>query len=502
MPDRPLRVAIWCAVSSPSQAADDKASLPDQEAAGRRFAESIGGTVVRVYTVPGHTRALIFWSEAEATMKAYRQLREDCEQHAFDVLHALDMDRLGRDPALSTQVVSLVEKSGAEVYLATAPHPVGHASTAMRYVHAIQSVRASEDSRLRVIRHGSGTRARVRRGLSPNHWPIGYRPIRDPTTGATIGAEIDPATAPIVEKITRMYLDGHSYGAICRRLNEAGHLTSTGNRRWALSSIWDMLQKDFYAGYPTWGPTRPDQPSTRYPPLWDEETHHAIIRERARRARNRSVAGPGSAFYGIAYCARCGRDLVRGTRAPGTDPRPTHFRWLRCATHAEHSYTGEWCHINWVYERAIAETVDAFLADLAGSLAQDVLPDQLVNSNNQATADLDRVTEQMDNLAHQRERLALALAAGQMDIAIYRSTDDRLLDQLHTLDEEGHRLRQLIAAAPDPANIRAALDALLDIGLVELIPTARPAQVRALLDTLGLRVAVEEGTIVGITICS
>jgi hypothetical protein len=61
-PQSSLRIAIWCAVSSKQQA--DKTSLDDQE-------------------------------------------------------------RLGRDPALSNQVYSLVEKSRTEVCLHTAPHTVG-----------------------------------------------------------------------------------------------------------------------------------------------------------------------------------------------------------------------------------------------------------------------------------------------------------------------------------------------------------------------------------------
>ena len=37
--DKPYRVAIWCAVSSKVQAADDKVSLEAQEQAGRDWVE-------------------------------------------------------------------------------------------------------------------------------------------------------------------------------------------------------------------------------------------------------------------------------------------------------------------------------------------------------------------------------------------------------------------------------------------------------------------------------
>lgn len=111
------RVAIWAAVSSKPQAADDKTSLQDQEDLGRQYAEKIGGEVVRIYKVPGHTRDIVFWHEAEAEMEAYRELRQDIEAGNFDTLWVLDLDRLGRDPALSNQVVSLVEKAARAFHL-------------------------------------------------------------------------------------------------------------------------------------------------------------------------------------------------------------------------------------------------------------------------------------------------------------------------------------------------------------------------------------------------
>jgi dihydrodipicolinate reductase len=67
-------------------AAEDKTSLKSQEAAGRRFAETIGSHAVRVYTVPGHTRDILFWSDAEAEMPTHRWLRQNRQAHAFDIL--------------------------------------------------------------------------------------------------------------------------------------------------------------------------------------------------------------------------------------------------------------------------------------------------------------------------------------------------------------------------------------------------------------------------------
>ena len=170
------RILLWCAVSSEGQAADDKESLPDQERMGRAFAESVQGQVVDVLMVPGHSRELVLWSDAEAVMDAYRSLRHHCEVGDFDVLWARSPDRLGRDPALIAQAESLVERRGTnrEVFYADAPHALGHKSTSMRFVSSIRGVSSRLEIEELVRRQRMGMRGRIKRGLPACHWPFGY----------------------------------------------------------------------------------------------------------------------------------------------------------------------------------------------------------------------------------------------------------------------------------------------------------------------------------------
>lgn len=81
------RIAIWAAVSS-------------KEQAGREYAAQVGGEVVRVYQVPGHSRSYIKFDDATSDMEAYHQLEADCEAGTFDVLWCRNRDRLGRTEAL------------------------------------------------------------------------------------------------------------------------------------------------------------------------------------------------------------------------------------------------------------------------------------------------------------------------------------------------------------------------------------------------------------------
>jgi DNA invertase Pin-like site-specific DNA recombinase len=414
-----LRIAIWAAVSSKPQAAQDKTSLADQEQAGRQFATALDAHVVHVYTIPGHTRDLIFWSDAEAAMDAYRQLRQDCEAHTFDVLWARDPDRLGRDPALSNQVISLVEKSGAEIYLASAPHPIGQTSTGHRYIYAIQTVRAQEDQRTRVRYSAQGLRARVRRGLPANHWPLGYLPTRN-AKGETTGATLDPDTSPAVRLATRLFIAGEPYSHIIQAL-EASPYHPARAPRWNLSAVQRIMHNDTYAGFPAWDGTTPTAPSPHYPALWDLPTHAAVIRERARRGRphNRRAKSTGSPLAGVVFCGRCGSTLTR-QRHPN---RRTYS--YRCSKHARSSVTGQPCHNNYVTQRKLYAALTDHLQHLA---THPTALDQALATPDTTDhqADILHVDRRLADLDTRRNRLALALAAGHLDPQMYKKTDDLL----------------------------------------------------------------------------
>ena len=90
---KPLRVAVWAAVSSREQAEDDKDSLPSQEREGRAWAEAAGGQVVAAYRVPGHSRQYGFYDDAARDIEAYRLLREDARNGNFDVLWCRERSR-------------------------------------------------------------------------------------------------------------------------------------------------------------------------------------------------------------------------------------------------------------------------------------------------------------------------------------------------------------------------------------------------------------------------
>lgn len=64
--------------------------------------------------------------------------------------------------------------------------------------------------------------------------------------------EIDPTTAPIVQRIFNDYANGKPMKKICDELNEAGLRSSTGNK-FVHNSLWNILQNRAYIGEYKWG---------------------------------------------------------------------------------------------------------------------------------------------------------------------------------------------------------------------------------------------------------
>jgi DNA invertase Pin-like site-specific DNA recombinase len=476
------RVGVWCAVSSKMQAADDKISLAAQEAAGHEFAESIGGMVTGTYRVPGHTRDVIFWQDAEATMDAYRTLRDDVESGKLDVLHAMDADRLGRDPALSNQLVSLCEKNGCEVYLAASPHVVGQKSAAQRYIFAITSTRAGEDQQRRVAYHRTGMINRVNRGLHPNHLPTGYRALRD-AAGTVIGAEFDDL-APAVRLAGELFARGHTYRDIGQRLGGAGYRPRNSDH-WDHTVVKRMVHRDIYGGIITWSDyaARTD----KIPSIWSAPLYAAIRDERKKRARARGRRRH-SRFWRVVHCGYCGVVMiVRRDKA-----RPSKSR-LFCQTQSNYGT----CRYNSVLLTRIRAAVDAYLSGLfrLDDLAV-IFADRDVTAAVETA--VDETQRRIVSIEQKRTRLALALASGDMDVAVYRAADDLLVDSLNGAKVWLLDLERQLEDVPD---IETKVDLLEEMrARAGKLWQMEPEECNALLRHLGLRVVIRKNRVESVEI--
>lgn len=487
----PPRIAIWAAVSSKPQAAEDKASLRDQERAGREYAEKCGGRVVAVYEVPGHTRDIWRWDTAERAMPAYRRLREDAEGDGFDVLWALDADRLGRDPALSRQVASLVIKSGHALWIELGGYLISDESTAAEYLFGIQAVRAREDQKRRVYHHEFGMKARIERGLPANNWPHGYEAIRD-DSGKMVGGRFMPSEIGAVKLATKLFLAGRGYRSIAVALNDSPW-RPRGGRRWAYQPVRKMLRSDVYAGYVHCGEHRSAEPSDKFPALWNAGTHREIQRERARRKRGGSP--PASPASGIVFCRRCGQPM--GSAMCKIVKHP--YRYFRCSTYGRQKLTGVTCHSNVVKELVVLEVLEeAIAAVLRQPGGIDEALDQAIQERGpleQAIADAQTWITQVEE---KQDRLSDLGAAGALDEASVRRVNRKLTEEHGTAQAALEDAQVALTLVPDPEEMRASLEAVAD-HLLQYLPIE---EARALLQRAGVRVWVEEREVVQIDFCN
>ena len=488
--DQPRRIAVWCAVSSRQQAEPDKASLEDQERRGREFAASHGWPVVAVYAVRGHSRDYVLYEDAARDMPAYVQLREDIEAGRFDVLYAIDVDRLGRTPALALTVQALVETNGGEVYLASSPHEIGQRTISHQYVSAIQSVRAGEMQEIRTRRHRTGMAARIQRGLMPSNLPTGYTVLRD-ASGRSIGAELNEDAAVVLE-VTRLYVQGMAMAEIVRQLEGNGWLPPNG-RQWSTATLHRWVHMDVYAGVPRWGDVVADEPSDRFPPLWDEDLYQAVLRERAARRAAPRRQTRGTPFLDVAFCARCEGRMTKcvGRRAEGS------VVYARCSTHANsfrHIYAST-CHPNYVRETVLRDVAIAALAEITDL---DALAERLdASTGEDYAAKMARVEMQLTRLQQERERLAEAMAAGQMDVDIYTVVDGRKRAQVEVLDDRWLELRRL---SQQKVSVPMRFESAQEVRemLTQRWGHVPAPQINSLLRRVGLRLWCEDGVVVAV----
>jgi len=407
-------------------------------------------------------------------------------------LWAYDTDRLGRTSALSSQVVELVEsRPGREVFISTAPHPVGQKTIAHRYAPMFQGVRSDEEQRRRVEKHRTGMQNRVANlGLPGPRWPVGYVAVRD-ERGRCAGGAFDELIGA-VQLLTDWFLEGLSYREMTRRINESAYPAPANGKRWYSSAVRRILANDHYAGYVRWGSHHNEVASSRFPALWDEEIYSRVIAERRRRARGPYVHRGGGPYTGIAFCGRCGARMTRRKAGSG--------RWfLRCGTHTFRKDRGQGCHPNNIPQEDVTRAVRAFLTGLAEEDVLDRLlaERQPVSSRARLEARLDQEQAAIEGLALRQQRLDVALEMGKMAVDRYRARDDALVAERAMRQRIVAELQQELQPEPSLDAQRAAILALCE-SFPELIIDAEPATVARVLQAAGVVVLVEDGAVVAV----
>jgi DNA invertase Pin-like site-specific DNA recombinase len=326
-----MNFAIWAAVSTTSQAEQEKASLPEQETKCRAVALSRGWTEsAGPYIVPGKSRTRwVNLRDAENEIPPLHAMLEDAKRGMFQILVTYDYNRL-RD--LLDPVAKTLANYGVQIFSVSQPvepippeefHPYASDSESMvRGMSQIISRWQNADLRRKYL---YGVSARVRSGLPGLRVPYGY--IKPPGQEQDTKAVpiISPVEAQIVSEIKTQFLGGASYYDIRDWLDRRGVPTPEGAGGWSHTTAKKILLNPFYAGKVFFqrsrtvrDPNSPDKPRVKqnasylmaegkHKALYSWDEYQAILAEVKRREslpRNNRYQ-----FSGLLVCSVCGARL-------------------------------------------------------------------------------------------------------------------------------------------------------------------------------------------------
>lgn len=347
-----MRFAIWAAVSTAPQATPDKLSLSKQErkcrsaGQGKGWVESCGP-----YIVPGASRSFyVDLSLAESEIPSLHTMLEDARNDCFDVLMIYTYDRLGDLVDMIAQALRFYGKQIYSVSQPVEPQAPDQYDPFQTEAEAIMRDAARITQRFRINDLQRKLRdaipARVDRGLTPLRVPFGY---------SWVGKKVPPV--PVSEECTLilqlkdMFFEGKGINTLARFATKSGVRPPNGGDKWDASSVKYILSNLYYAGFVSVNrskvnrdPRRKNQkkqikqPRSKWKigrgnhvPLWDEETHIAIVGELERRREMNQRYIVRYPISGLLFCAVCGQVLHRQNY--GYHPR---YRVLACKRGKSH----------------------------------------------------------------------------------------------------------------------------------------------------------------------
>ena len=244
-----IKFAIWAAVSTEAQAADDKASLEEQETKCRVVGESKGwAESAGPYIVPGKSRTRwVNLRDAENEIAPLKTMLEDAKSGMFDLLILYDYNRL-RDHA--DPVAKTLISYGVQLYSISQPvEPIPPAEFTAYSTDSEQMMRGMSQiiSRWQTAdlrrKYRYGVAKRVRMGLPALKIPYGYAYPPGRTDNKAVPV-VDPVAARVIIQMKDDYLAGLAHHGISRR---ADALTARPGHFYT-STVTRILVNPFYAG--------------------------------------------------------------------------------------------------------------------------------------------------------------------------------------------------------------------------------------------------------------
>ena len=292
MSNNKVPAVIYARFSSENQRQE---SIEGQIRECRIFAERNGFDVIAEYT----DSALTGRTDQRP---GFQKMVKDAEKRQFKMVIVWKLDRFSRNRFDAATYRAKLKKYGVEIVSAKEFIPEGAegiiVESLMEGMAEYYSANLAEN-----VRRGLYESALQRKALSK--MPYGFRRSSDGKY------EIDPETAPVVQRIFAEYIDGKTPRDIAADLNADGLRNSVG-RRFQLSNIQLILRNEKYTGMYRYGDIEdPDG----IPAIITPEDFKRAQELRAARYRHKSPRVDNKYLLsGKTFCGLCGR-LMTGEYA-------------------------------------------------------------------------------------------------------------------------------------------------------------------------------------------
>ncbi len=253
-----LRALIWAAVSTKSQAAEDKDSIPRQIADAETVCAANGWQIVDTLVVNGHSRYYKDFAKAASDMRAagidaLDKLAMYCAMKAFDVFVVRDGSRFARRQSLHAYIVEMIIDSGARIYAAMYGGFVDDKNFGMFI--AMDGYRIAGETNTRVNLSQLGKQRQIRNIIPITKSPFGFRKVRDAETGKVTRIEPDPHSSAALFLAGQLLLEGMAYWKIAAQLATMGYTRADG-KPYLPRQLWRWLVDPWIWGHTAYGIAR------------------------------------------------------------------------------------------------------------------------------------------------------------------------------------------------------------------------------------------------------
>lgn len=302
-----VKAVVYARYSSHNQREE---SIEGQLRKCHTFAEQNGFVIIEEYC----DRAISGKTDNRAE---FQRMIKDSEKGHFQAIIMYTLDRFARNRYDSAMYKAKLRKNGVRLYYTEQSITDEPEGIILESVLEGMAEYYSENLS-RGVKRGMKENA-LKCMITGGYMPLGYRKTADKKF------EIDPATAPIVQEIFDLYVNGKSQRQIVDILNEKGYRTAKG-KPFRLGSISGILVNTKYIGLYTFDDVVIEG---GIPAIINKDVFEKAqeMLKRNRRESGRMKAPMQYLLTGKVFCGLCGSPMAGES---GTGSKGTIYNYYKC----------------------------------------------------------------------------------------------------------------------------------------------------------------------------